>query len=67
MNNKIELTDDMLENIWGGTQIPYIVQSGDTLGELVKKFHCTIEEACEWNNISNPNILSANQKLIFKF
>ncbi len=34
---------------------------------LVKKFHCTIEEACRWNDITNPNQLQIGQKLIFKF
>ena len=49
------------------TYIPYIVQQGDTLGALAKKFHCTIEEACKWNDITNPNQLQIGQKLIFKF
>lgn len=61
------LEDKDLENVMGGTQIPYIVKSGDTLGKLIEKFHCTLEEVCQWNNISDPNKLSEGQKLIFKF
>lgn len=49
------------------TYIPYIVQQGDTLGQLAKHFHCTIEEVCKWNDIKDPNILQVGQKLIFKF
>lgn len=67
MEDKITLSDDTLEYVQGGTQIPYIVKPGDTLGELSKKFHCTIEEVCKWNNITDPNILQVDQKLIFKF
>lgn len=49
------------------TYIPYIVQQGDTLGMLVKRFHCTLEEVCKWNDIVDPNSLQIGQKLIFKF
>lgn len=61
------LEDKDLENVIGGTQIPYIVKSGDTLGKLAEKFHCTLEEACKWNDITNPNQLQIGQKLVFKF
>ena len=67
MKEKIALTDDALNNIWGGSQIPYYIRTGDTLGELANKFHCTIDDICHWNNIADPNKIWANQKLIFKF
>ena len=65
MMNK--LNDDELENVIGGSQIPYLVQTGDTLGELAKKFHCSVEDICKWNKITDPNKIELNQKLIFKF
>lgn len=61
------INENELDGVTGGTKIPYIVQNGDTLGELVKKFHCTLEQVCKWNNIKDPNKISAEQKLIFKF
>ena len=61
------LNDNELENVQGGSQIPYLVQSGDTLGALAQKFNCTIEDICKWNNIKDPNKIQTNQKLIFKF
>lgn len=67
MNDKVPLSDELLECIWGGSKIPYIIQPGDTLGDLTKKFHCSIEEACRWNNIEDPNKIFAGEKLIFKF
>ena len=63
----ITINENELDEVTGGTKIPYIIQNGDTLGELVKKFHCTLEQVCEWNNIKDPNKISAGQKLIFKF
>ena len=66
MENKIALSDDILEYVQGGSKIPYIIQSGDTLGKLADKFHVSIEDICKWNNIADPNVINAGQKLIFK-
>lgn len=57
-------TDNELENIVGGTIIPYRVQPEDTLEQLAKKFKCSVEDICRWNNIKE---LKVNQKIIFKF
>ena len=61
------MRDEDLEMVIGGSQIPYVIQNGDTLGELAKKFHCSIEDICKWNNIKDPNHIDVNQKLIFKY
>lgn len=61
------INDKELEIISGGSVIPYLVKSGDTLGALSKKFNCSIEDICKWNNITDPNKIEVNQKLIFKF
>lgn len=61
------LSDEDLEMVNGGTKIPYIVQSGDTLGILATKFNCSVEDICRWNNIKDPNKIDAGQKLIFKY
>ena len=61
------INDKELEIINGGSIIPYLVKSGDTLGALSKKFNCSIEDICKWNNITDPNKIEVNQKLIFKF
>ena len=61
------LNDEVLEQVSGGTQIPYIVCAGDTLESIGKKFHCTVEQLCRWNNIRNPQDLKAGQKLIIRF
>ena len=61
------LNDDVLQDVSGGTQIPYVVVSGDTVESIAKRFHCTVEQLCRWNNIRNPQDLRAGQKLIIRF
>ena len=62
-----ELKDNELENIMGGTILPYIIESGDTLDTIAKKFNCTVEELQKWNSIKNVNQIDVGQKLIIKF
>ena len=61
------INDNELSNVNGGTQIPYIIKSGDTLGALAAHFHCTVDDICKWNNITDPDKISVGQKVIFKF
>lgn len=61
------LLENQLDGVTGGTIIPYLVKQGDTLDKLAKKFHCTVDDICEWNEIKNPNLIAVGQKLIFKF
>ena len=41
----------------------YVIQSGDTLWDLAKKFDTTIQELCKLNNISKDSILRIRMKL----
>lgn len=66
-NEKVILNDEELDAVQGGTQIPYVVQGGDTLGALAKKYNCTVEQICQWNNIRNADQISVGQKLVIKF
>ncbi len=65
--NAAPLEDEVLSAVSGGTVVPYIVRPGDTMEEIAKKFHCTVEQLCRWNNIRNPLELKAGQKLIIRF
>ena len=65
--NASPLNDEVLQDVSGGTQIPYIVAPGDTLEEIAKKFHCTVEQICRWNNIRNPQDIRVGQKLMIRF
>ena len=63
----IQLSDEKLQFVEGGSKIPYIVKPGDTLGDLAKKFHCEVSDICKWNNIKDPNKIEVDQKLFFLF
>ena len=65
--NAAPLEDEVLESVNGGTMIPYIVHPGDSMDEIAKHFHCTVEQLCRWNNIRNPQDLKAGQKLVIRF
>lgn len=65
--NATPLNDDVLEQVSGGTMVPYIVRSGDTMEAIAERFHCTVEQICRWNNIRNPQDLKAGQKLVIYF
>ena len=64
---KNKMKDDQLDQVTGGTKIPYIVQPGDTLAKIAGQFNCSVEQLCRWNGIQNPDILLVNQQLIVKY
>ena len=47
-------------------EIIYIVKSGDTLSEIAQKYNTTYQKIAKDNNISNPNLIYPNQKLVIK-
>lgn len=47
-------------------EIIYTVKSGDTLRSIAKKYNTTYQKIANDNNISNPNLIYPNQKLIIK-
>lgn len=47
-------------------EIIYIVKSGDTLSSIAKRYNTTYQKIANDNNISNPNLIYPNQKLIIK-
>lgn len=44
----------------------YIVKNGDTLTAIAKKYNTTYQKIAKDNNISNPNLIYPNQKLVIK-
>lgn len=44
----------------------YTIKSGDTLSGISAKFGTSISQLCAWNNISNPNLIYAGNKIRVK-
>lgn len=44
----------------------YTIQSGDTLSAISSKFGTSINQLCEWNNISNPDLIYAGNTIRVK-
>ncbi|MBU3143171.1 SPOCS domain-containing protein [Clostridium sp. CF012] len=42
----------------------YVVQSGDTLWKIAKKYNTTMQEVARVNGIEEPNVIKVSQKLI---
>ena len=46
------------------TESVYVVQRGDTLGELARKFEVSLQDLILWNGIIDPNLIHTGQTLI---
>ena len=46
-----------------GSYIVYTVASGDVLSGIAIRFNVTVAEIQQWNNIKDPNVIMAGQKL----
>lgn len=57
---------DVVEDVENSNYIEYIVKSGDTLSEIAQKYNTTYQKIAKDNNISNPNLIYPNQKLVIK-
>ncbi|MDE6357594.1 MAG: DUF3794 domain-containing protein, partial [Eubacteriales bacterium] len=57
-----DIDEEILNNI--GSMNIYIVQPGDTLWCLAKKFNTTVDDIVELNDIENPDLIYPGQKLL---
>ena len=79
MTDEKKINDNELEEVTGGaggwqkcargsyvnygSYIVYTVASGDVLTGIAPRFGVTVAQIQQWNNIKNPNIIAAGQKL----
>ena len=50
-------------NTSSNSYITYTVKKGDTLSGIANKYGTTYQELAEYNNISNPNLITVGQKI----
>ena len=79
MSDEVKINDSELEAAVGGkggweqyakgtfvnygSYIVYTVASGDVLSGIAIRFNVTVAEIQQWNNIKDPNVIMAGQKL----
>ena len=79
MSDQVKVNDSELEDVAGGAggwqryargtyvnygnYIVYTVASGDVLSGIAPRFGVTVAQIQQWNNIKNPNVIAAGQKL----
>jgi len=65
--DKVAMSDEEMDAVSGGTILPYRVKPGDSLAEIAKKYHVTVDQLVRWNNIQDPSMLVVGQQLKIKF
>ena len=79
MSDQVKVNDSELEDVAGGAggwqkyakgtyvnygnYIVYTVASGDVLSGIAPRFGVTVGQIQQWNNIKNPDVIRAGQKL----
>ena len=67
-DKKLAIEDEQLDQVTGGTVLPYIVLAGDSLMSIAKRFHVSVEQLCRWNKIPDKeDVLEVGKKLVVKF
>ena len=64
---KIIMDDEQMDQITGGTILPYRVKPGDNLLEIAKKYNVPVELLMRWNGFPSGGIIEAGQLLKIKF
>ena len=65
--DKVKMNDESLDQVTGGSILPYRVEPGDSLSITAKKYNVTVEQLKQWNNIENADIITVGQQLKIKF
>ena len=67
MADKKIMNEEMLDEVTGGTILPYRVKKGETLADVAKKYNVTVDQLRKWNNIGEDGVLTVGQLLKVKF
>ena len=65
--DKVSMNDDQMDQVTGGSILPYRVQPGDSLDDIAKKYNVTVDQLMKWNNLQGTAALTVGQKLKIKF
>ena len=67
MADKNIMNEEMLDEVTGGTILPYRVKKGENLADVAKKYNVTVDQLRKWNNSGEDGVLTVGQLLKVKF
>ena len=71
LDNIQALNENDVQNVNGGVyQGPcfvYVIKKGDCLSVIAQRYGTTVKTLCELNNIKNPNLIYAGNKLLVPY
>lgn len=67
MSIKMSMNDDQLDQVTGGTIIPYAVSAGDSIDMIAKKFHVDKDLLKKWNGLTDSSVLQVGDQLKIYF
>ena len=53
--------------VYTGPCFVYVIQKGDCLSVIAQRYGTTVKTLCELNNIKNPNLIYAGNKLLVPY
>ena len=65
--NKVMMSDEQMDQISGGSILPYRVQAGNSIEAIAKKYNVTVDQLKKWNNLGDTSTLAVGQQLRIKF
>ncbi len=65
--DKVKMNDEQMDQVTGGSILPYRVQPEDSLATIAKKYNVTVDQLVKWNNLQNTDVLTVGQQLKIKF
>ena len=65
--DKVSMNDEQMDGVTGGSILPYRVQPGDSLYDIAKKYHVTVDQLMKWNNLYGNKSLEVGQQLKIRF
>lgn len=72
MNSELAMIDEeklarVNGGVYQGACFVYVIEKGDTLPGIAERFGTTVKLLCELNNINNPNLIYAGNKLLVPY
>ncbi len=65
--DKVLMSDEQMDQVSGGSILPYRVQAGDSIEAIAKKYNVTVDQLKKWNNLGDNSTLVVGQQLKIKF